>query len=704
MKIIQQIQEQLKSIYVFIAFGIIGVFILTPSGALFSSEVLISNDTEEILLEPHITVLADKTGKLTFGELIKDQQSQAPQYKFDQAPPQNMNFGLTDHAYWFKFKINPKSNLEQNLYYIDFGYHAIDYINLYVPDAKGNYKEYKGGDHYLFNEREVRNTNVAMPIRVKETGGKDIYVRVTTTGSLSVPIRLYTPRRLMAVNIDSMFVNGIWLGLMLVIILYNFFVYLATKDMSYFYYVIYVIGVTGFQAVLNGIGFMYFWPEQVWWAHSAASAGMGISMIFGSKFTEHFLQTKQRFPVVQKMLYAAMGAGTILFVGSFLLPHFILAKMLAVFGFLFLIMVSTAGVNAFIKKYRSARWFLIAFSGFVTLNLLGLLAKVQVIPMNYIFENAFQMGSAVEVILLSFALADRIKIMKDEKEEAQKHALELQTKLADSYARFVPRELLRNLGKQSIFDVSLGDQVEKKMTVLFADIRQFTNLSEKMTPEENFNFINSYLSRMSPLIQSNNGFIDKFMGDGIMALFEASVDNAVEAAVRMQELLIEYNMNRQKNGYIPIKVGIGIHSGSLMMGIIGSNNRMEGTVISDSVNLASRIETSTKTYKANIAISEDTMNMMKNKDQYKFRFLDHVTVKGKTGTITIYEILDGDAPDIRNKKIESIAIFEEGVQHYFKNKHSEAKKSFAKVLEIHPDDHVAQLYVHRINEAAAETA
>ena len=120
-------------------------------------------------------------------------------------------------------------------------------------------------------------------------------------------------------------------------------------------------------------------------------------------------------------------------------------------------------------------------------------------------------GSAIEVVLLSFALADRINILKREKEAAQKEALILQTQLTESYARFVPKEFLVILSKDSILDVKLGDQVLKNMSIMFADIRSFTTLSEKMAPKENFNFIKSYLKRMSPIIKDNGGYIDKFM-------------------------------------------------------------------------------------------------------------------------------------------------------------------------------------------------
>ena len=162
-----------------------------------------------------------------------------------------------------------------------------------------------------------------------------------------------------------------------------------------------------------------------------------------------------------------------------------------------------------------------------------------------------------------------------------------------SIERFVPHAFLAIVGKPSIVEVELGDNKRRNMTILFSDIRNFTTLSERMTPDENFAFINAYLERMGPVIRDHNGFIDKYIGDAIMALFE-SADDALRAGLGMLETLEAFNAERRAAGQTPIGIGIGINTGILMMGTIGEKHRMDGTVISDAVNLASRIESLTK--------------------------------------------------------------------------------------------------------------
>ncbi len=193
--------------------------------------------------------------------------------------------------------------------------------------------------------------------------------------------------------------------------------------------------------------------------------------------------------------------------------------------------------------------------------------------------------------------------------------------LNQAYERFVPNQFLELLEKESIVEVELGDNVQREMSVLFTDIRSFTTLSETMTPEQNFKFINSYLKRMEPAILENNGFIDKYIGDGIMALFARQADDAVKAGISILQRLDIYNQYRVKSGYIPIQIGIGINTGELMLGTVGGYHRMDSTVISDAVNLAARVESLTKNYGISLLITQQTFVRLSNPSDYGIRLI-----------------------------------------------------------------------------------
>ena len=274
-----------------------------------------------------------------------------------------------------------------------------------------------------------------------------------------------------------------------------------------------------------------------------------------------------------------------------------------------------------------------------------------------------------------------------------------QTEMA--YGRLIPRQLLTLLERDSIIDVKLGDQIERKLTVMFSDIRDFTPLSESMTPGENFEFINSYLSQMEPVIGSHHGIIDKYMGDTIMALFTQSADDAVTGSIAMLEKLVDYNAGRRRAGYLPIGIGIGLNTGMVIIGTVGGTNRMDSTVVGDAVNLASRIEEATKTYHAPLLISQNTLYDLADPSKYDIRFLDRIRVKGKTQPLSIYEVFDNDLADLRYGKRASRAKFEEAIAYYHLKKIPHAMELLTQCLKIAPKDIPAHIYMSRCEEYLA---
>ncbi|WP_293132384.1 adenylate/guanylate cyclase domain-containing protein [Microcoleus sp. bin38.metabat.b11b12b14.051] len=277
-------------------------------------------------------------------------------------------------------------------------------------------------------------------------------------------------------------------------------------------------------------------------------------------------------------------------------------------------------------------------------------------------------------------------------------ALSQQLQLTEAAKRFVPNEFVSLLSHDSLSDVRLGDSVEKEMSILFSDIRDFTALSESLTPQENFNFINCYLSRMEPSIIENHGFIDKYIGDAIMALFAHTADNAVTAGISMLHSLYEYNQHLISCSSPPIKIGLGINTGSLMLGTVGSTNRMDSTVIGDAVNLASRVESLTKSYGVAMLITQNTFLGLSNPASYAIRNIGCIRVKGKSDLVTIYEVFDADIPELKEGKLATLPVFIEALYNYAAAKHQEAAKLFADCIRKNPLDKVAQNYLQRCQE------
>lgn len=269
-----------------------------------------------------------------------------------------------------------------------------------------------------------------------------------------------------------------------------------------------------------------------------------------------------------------------------------------------------------------------------------------------------------------------------------------------AYARFVPNDFLNYLKKESITEVQLGDHVEKNMSVLFADIADFTTISEQMSPKENFTFVNSILNAVGPVIRDHNGFIDKYIGDAIMALFDMSPADAIDAAIGMLDAVTCYNeqQREQEAWAAPIKIRIGINTGHLMLGIIGEYGRMDGTVISDAVNLASRLEGLAKMYGASLLISGHTyycLKSMKQPLQYTIRELDLVAVKGKSEPVSVFEVMEGEESEVMQKKRATKKQFEKGVLLYREKRFHRTLHIMREILEYNPADAAAKLYLDR---------
>jgi len=269
------------------------------------------------------------------------------------------------------------------------------------------------------------------------------------------------------------------------------------------------------------------------------------------------------------------------------------------------------------------------------------------------------------------------------------------TMVTASIKRFIPTEFLNHLQKADFFELKLGDHVKKNMTVFFSDIRAFTELSEQLTPEESFAFVNSYLSRVVPIINANGGFIDKYMGDGIMGLFADSrgADQAVESAVEIQKQMVIYNGHRANMNYRPISMGIGIHTGPLMLGVVGVSDRMEGTVISDAVNLSSRLQQIAKVFNIPLVISEQTFMLLEDPGKYKYRFIGKVRVRGKDAPISAFEIFDGLPAELFERKMRANTFFEQGMLAYYQKDYSQGVFYFKRALEDVHEDGASRFYL-----------
>ena len=228
-------------------------------------------------------------------------------------------------------------------------------------------------------------------------------------------------------------------------------------------------------------------------------------------------------------------------------------------------------------------------------------------------------------------------------------------------------------------------------------LQDFTSISENMSPKENFDFLNNYLESMTPAINNNNGFIDKYIGDAVMALFPTSAEDSVKAALEMNKNLINFNAARTTSGGETVNMGVGIHIGQLVLGTIGRETRMETTVISDTVNASARLESLNKIYGTNVLISGVVRNELSQTTQKICRLIDRTQVKGKSEFLDVYEVFSTEDKEVLEAKASSIQTLEKVVNHFLDGDKKMAVLEFAKIKNLNTLDPVISFWEKRLD-------
>lgn len=313
-------------------------------------------------------------------------------------------------------------------------------------------------------------------------------------------------------------------------------------------------------------------------------------------------------------------------------------------------------------------------------------------PINHKQRKALNEQYIKNLKLSTGSEVDNIRSMLTRADEARQ--------LHTTFQKFVPRQFVDHFTRAGIDSLTLGYAAEEDVAVMFCDIRGFTRLSEKMSPQQLMNFLNSYFLRMNAPIHHNFGFIDKFIGDAIMALFDHptgalsdKASDAVRASLDLQKALTLYNHHRANSGYAAIKSGIGLHIGPVVLGTVGSDDRMDTTVIGHTVNVAQRIESLTNYFGVDILASSEVVRAAKHNIKFAWRTIDEVVLKGKTNAIEIIEIYEHLGQDRIDARNASKDILKQAIALRNARDFAGARALFLEALRADPSDSVL---VHHI--------
>ncbi|MFS0726564.1 HAMP domain-containing protein [Paenibacillus sp. 1P07SE] len=266
------------------------------------------------------------------------------------------------------------------------------------------------------------------------------------------------------------------------------------------------------------------------------------------------------------------------------------------------------------------------------------------------------------------------------------------TKLSNSYFRFVPEQFLKVLGKTNMTQIHLGEQQNKKMAILICNMRGFDAFSAKLSTEETFGFINSFLKRFGPIIRENGGFISRYQGPGMLTMFPDDASAAVRAAVQIRRTLDHYNSQRTGVGYEPIEINISLHYGDVMLGIIGEEQRIESSVVSSHVALALELEKTAEKLGSNILLTQEAMNSIRRGFVGASRKLGALEMNGRQESVELYDLYEADPESLKRLKHETKQQFEKSIQWFRSGKFYDAREGFVEVVRRNRYDLAAKLY------------
>ena len=616
-----------------------------------------------------------------------------------------LSLGYSDSVYWFAFTLRNKT--QRRHWRLDIPNHLLNYVTLYYRDTRAGatqeFVKLEGGVSRPMSERHIKRPGVIFGLEVDSGETKTYYIRIKTNNSLRASMFIRTPEGLDRNFEQTKLFYGLFFGLLITMGLYNLFLYLIMRDETYLLYVAYVFSLILFQTASVGVADEYFFPESPHFTTIFLIHGGALAIFFSAWFARKFLNLREYGGFFDKAILLSMVVSGFHFISPLVWNHSIGVRVASVNAFCLALLIMGGALSALWRGYKPARYFLFAWSVLLLGTLSYTLGRTGLIRASFLVEYGLHIGAAIEVVFLSFALGDRFNTLLEEKDRVRRESYARQLELTESFARFVPSQFIKYLNKRDITEVQLGDAVQTNMTVLFCDIRDFTSLSESMAPRENFEFLNAFWGRLGPVVRKNGGFIDKYMGDAVMALFPESADQALAAGLEMRGALAKYNEGRRRKDRREIRIGIGINTGGLIIGAMGDQARLEGTVIADAVNLASRLEESTKTYGITTLISGETLGALSHPEQVLYRRLGLIRVKGKRREVDVYEVFDGDEDGKRELKTITREVFERGVELALQGDETSARACFEEVLSLHPDDRAAGRLMEDIRRVGPDT-
>ncbi len=409
--------------------------IIFASAALAREPAPLPGAEGRVSLGAHVEVLEDAERRL----LLEDVRGVQHAARFARAGAGPLNFGYTNSVWWLRFSLPGGAPPDEELL-LEAAFPSLDRIEFYLPESQpGSEPRYWAriaGDQFAWAAREIQHRNFLFRFAAPTAPGPhQYYLRVESRSVLTVPLTLWRPEVFAQQDRNVQLVLGLFYGLALALVLYNLMLFFAVRDRVYAYYVLYAAAFGIFLFGFDGLAYQYLWPQSPWWANHASASALALALALGAQFARTFLDTRSIAPRADLAVRAIIAASLALALcgaSGWLLSYGAVLRTLSVLGFMVAALSTFVAVRALLEGYRPAKFFLLAWAALLVFIFIGSLRNFALVPTNFATVYGLHIGFALDVLLLSFALGDRISLLRRERSTAQADALQSQQLLLEA--------------------------------------------------------------------------------------------------------------------------------------------------------------------------------------------------------------------------------------------------------------------------------
>jgi len=410
--------KRMKRVYFLLIFQVI---LATTSGIIHTAnagnDLLVSHQPDTYDLATYLSYIEDPNGTLTINQIRQPGRTN----QWHRIPKTTVNFGYTDAAFWFRLRL---TNIETAPLkrVIEIAYPVLDHIDVYQVTADGKTLHTKMGDKQPFYRRPILHRNFILPVTLAPNAPVKIFIRVKTDSSMQIPLILWKESAWLSKSFNESLNLGLFFGALLIMGLYNLFVFLSVREIYYLFYVCFVLCMAIFLASLKGLSFQYLWPNNVQWNDQSIIAGLAGVILFCALFTREFINLPINRPLLSKFMLSISAISAIIIGSTFILPYRVMIHWVILTAVIAIVGATVIAIIRWMDGDISARYFMLAWSAMMLGGIILAANKFNLIPRNLFTENATSYGMALQVVLLSIALAERLNIEKQNNLAAQKKA------------------------------------------------------------------------------------------------------------------------------------------------------------------------------------------------------------------------------------------------------------------------------------------